>query len=417
MNYKKKLFFHIFLALIATFILVSSLNIYFVISNIETTIQNKATEASSKITQIYSRSSNDIKSLKTIDKNYIKHFGFHSFKIIDKDNKTLFERITDEYQPIISSVKKYNHTVVIHDDKHMTIRFLHDHINNKYYLKMQMPFNDVSVTGKIIGLYDASDMMNSTYKKLLYDTLELAIMFILIFSAVYPTILILHRGFIDKAKKLSKSNIDILKTLGSAIAKRDSDTNMHNYRVTLYSIILAESIGFPKKDFNSLIRGSFLHDIGKIGISDNILLKPGKLSHEEFEIMKTHTNIGKEIINNNTLLYDALDIIECHHEKFDGSGYPKGLKGENIPLSARIFSIVDVFDALTSKRPYKDPFSYEKARSIMMDESGKHFDPDLLNAFFNTVDDCYNKLKDSDEDFLIHLLDVKISIYCDKDLK
>lgn len=417
MNYKRKLFFHIFLALIAIFALVSSLNIYFVISNIETITQDKAIEASSKITQTYNKNSKNLESLKTIDKNYLKHFDFHFFKIIDKDNKTLFERKTDEYKTIISSIKKYDHNLKIHEDKHITIILLHDHDNNKYYLKMQMPLNNDMIDGQIIGLYDASDIVDNIYKKLLYDTFELAIMFILIFSAVYPTILLLHRGFIDKAKKLSKSNIDILKTLGSAIAKRDSDTNMHNYRVTLYSIILAESIGFPKKDFNSLIRGAFLHDIGKIGISDSILLKPGKLNDEEFKIMKTHTNIGKEIINNNTLLYDALDIIECHHEKFDGSGYPKGLKDEEIPLSARIFAIVDVFDALTSKRPYKEPFSYEKAESIMMNESGKHFDPDLLNAFFNTVDDCYNKLKDSDEDFLIHLLDVKISIYCDKDLR
>ena len=416
MSYKRKLFFHIILALIAIFILVSSLNIYFVISNIETQVQNKAIEASSKITQIYTKNSRDIKSLKTIDTSYIKHFNFHSFKIIDKDNKILFERQTDNYKKIVLNIDEYNHTLKIHDDKHISIKLLHDHKNNKYYLQIQMLLKNSNINGKIVGLYDANDIIDNMYKKLLFDTLELGIMFILIFSAVYPTILLLDRKFIDKANKLSKSNTDILKTLGSAIAKRDSDTNMHNYRVTLYSIILAESIDFPKKDFNSLIKGAFLHDIGKIGISDNILLKPGKLNSEEFEIMKTHTNIGKEIINNNTFLYDALDIIECHHEKYDGTGYPKGLKGKEIPLGARIFTIVDVFDALTSKRPYKEPFSYDKAKSIMMKDSGKHFDADLLNVFFNSTDDCYNELKDSDEDFLMHLLDVKISIYYDKEL-
>jgi len=417
LNYKRKLFIHISLSLFTIFILVSSLNIYFAISNIEKTIQGEAIKASSKISQIYVKNSKDTNKLKSIDNDYIKHFNFNFFKIIDNDKNILFERKTSEYKSILLNVEKYNHVIDIHDDEHILITLLHDHDKNKYYLKMKMPFDDNIINGEILGLYDASDMVDNIYKKLLYDTLELGIMFILIFSAVYPTIFLLHKGFIDKAKKLSKSNIDILKTLGSAIAKRDSDTNMHNYRVTLYSIILAESIHFPKEKFNSLIRGAFLHDIGKIGISDNILLKPGKLDFEEFEVMKTHTDIGKDIIANNNLLEDALDVITCHHEKFDGTGYPKGLKGQEIPLNARIFAIVDVFDALTSKRPYKEPFSYEKAKSIMVSESGKHFDPELLETFFNSVDECYNKLKDSDEDFLIHLLDVKISIYCDKDLK
>lgn len=415
MNYKKKLFFHVSLALVTIFIFVISLNSYLVISNIETTIQNKAIEASVKIFQIYSKDSQNKDYLQNINDDYIKHFNFHFLKITDKKRNILFEQKTDQYPNIIANIKKNNHTVTIHDDKHTDIVLAHDHIHNKYYLTMKMPFKNNLFDGEISGLYDASDIKEDIYNKLLYNTLELAIMFILIFSGIYPTILLLHKGLLDKTKKLSLSNISLLETLGSAIAKRDSDTNSHNYRVTLYSIMLAEALQLPKKYFTSLIKGAFLHDIGKIGISDQILLKPAKLNDDEFKIMKTHTDIGKAIVKNNLFLQDSIDIIECHHEKFDGSGYPKGLKGEQIPLNARIFTIADVFDALTSKRPYKEPFSYEKAKSIMMKDSGKHFDPKLLHKFFEFINDYYMKLKDSDDAFLIHLLELKISIYYDKE--
>lgn len=374
-------------------------------------MQNKALEAFSSISKEYLFNSNNIDSLKSMDSEFLKHYNFLYFKIVD-NKKVLFEKETDEYQNVILSIKKYDHDIKIHDDTHATIHLIHDYEHDRYYLKIKMPFLEKNMQGDILGLYDANNIVDDIYKKLFYDTLELAIMFILIFSGVYPTILLLQKGFMDKTKKLAKSNIDILKTLGSAIAKRDSDTNLHNYRVTLYSIVLAEAINLPKKDFTSLIKGAFLHDIGKIGISDNILLKPAKLTNEEFETMKTHTRIGKEIVNNNSFLQDAIDIIQYHHEKFDGSGYPTGLKEEEIPLNARIFSIVDVFDALTSKRPYKEPFSFEKAKEIMISDSGTHFDPKLITVFFDSINEYYENLKNLDEDFLIHLLDLKISIYC-----
>ena len=130
-----------------------------------------------------------------------------------------------------------------------------------------------------------------------------------------------------------------------------------------------------------MIAGAFLHDAGKIGISDTILLKPGPLTKEEFSVMRTHVLLGVDIISRAHWLQSARDVVEFHHEKFDGSGYMKGLKGEAIPLNARIFAIVDVFDALTSTRPYKKPLLFDETMSMLRRDRGSHFDPRLLDAF------------------------------------
>ena len=145
---------------------------------------------------------------------------------------------------------------------------------------------------------------------------------------------------------------------------------------------------------SSIVRCAPLHDIGKIKISDVILNKPGKLNDEEFEIMKTHTTAGYEILNqtivntlDNDYLKEAINMAYCHHEKWDGSGYPRGLKGEEIPLSARIMAVADVFDALISERSYKKAFSFEKAIEIIKESSGTHFDPNIVKAFLNAKDE------------------------------
>ncbi len=178
-----------------------------------------------------------------------------------------------------------------------------------------------------------------------------------------------------------RSNIELMEVLGSAIAKRDSDTDLHNYRVCIYSIRFAEAIALSEEAIRAVVTGAFLHDVGKIGISDTILLKPGKLTSEEFEVMKTHVQLGMDIVARSSWLKDSRDVIEFHHERFDGSGYMRGLKGESIPLAARLFAIVDVFDALTSRRPYKEPFPVEQAMRILDENRGSHFDPRLLDVF------------------------------------
>lgn len=154
-----------------------------------------------------------------------------------------------------------------------------------------------------------------------------------------------------------------------------------------------------------------MHDVGKIGIRDNVLLKPGRLDNDEFDIMKTHVNHGNEIIAGAKWLSDAAGVVFCHHEKYDGSGYPEGLKGNDIPIEARIFAIIDVFDALTSKRPYKEPFSYERTLEIMEESKGSHFDPALLTTFLGISKTLYDKYSGRDDDMLKHELNELVTVY------
>ncbi len=203
---------------------------------------------------------------------------------------------------------------------------------------------------------------------------------------------------------------DLFLDLGNAIAKRDSDTDAHNYRVTIYAVRIAESVELDIDSIRTLIKGAFLHDVGKIGIRDDILLKPGKLTDDEFDIMKLHVNHGLDIVNRSDWLLDAGSVVGAHHEKFDGTGYFRGLSGSEIPVTARIFALADVFDALTSRRPYKEPFTFEESMHILLNGSGTHFDPDLLDAFQGIAHPLYEEFASTDdqrprlelEEILIH---------------
>lgn len=171
--------------------------------------------------------------------------------------------------------------------------------------------------------------------------------------------------------------------LTSAAELKDRDSTVHMQRMSHYAVMLAWKCGWPEKDITLLLDAAMMHDIGKIGIPDTILRKGDKLSDEEFEIIKQHSVIGATILAGSTskLLQMAEQIALCHHEHFDGSGYPNGLAGTDIPEVARIVAIADTFDALMSKRPYKDPWPLEQACECMQQRSGTHFDPDLLALF------------------------------------
>lgn len=206
---------------------------------------------------------------------------------------------------------------------------------------------------------------------------------------LYPVILSLNREVLQFASDILEANLQLMDVLGSAIAQRDSETGTHNYRVTVYALRLAEALGLGGAQMRDLIAGAFLHDVGKIGVRDDVLLKPGGLSGEEMERMRAHVARGVDILSKSKWLRGATAVVEGHHEKFDGSGYPKGLKGEEIPLIARIFAIADVFDALTSRRHYKEPFPLEETMKLMREKRGSHFDPRLLDAFFAIVPSLY----------------------------
>jgi HD-GYP domain-containing protein (c-di-GMP phosphodiesterase class II) len=213
---------------------------------------------------------------------------------------------------------------------------------------------------------------------------------------IYPIIGRLLNRLSRQTVKLLDSNLETLQVLGGAIAKRDSDTDAHNYRVSVYSVCLAEAVRLPREQIQSLIKGALLHDVGKLGIRDNILLKPGGLTDDEFTVMKTHVDHGMQLTDRVTWLKDAQAVVGGHHEKYDGAGYPAGLKGEAIPLAARIFAITDVFDALTSRRPYKEPLSYDETMQILDDGRGSHFDPSLLDAFQAIARELYDTYSGKD---------------------
>lgn len=186
-----------------------------------------------------------------------------------------------------------------------------------------------------------------------------------------------------QADVLKETQIDLIQRLGRAAEYKDNETGMHVQRMSRYSYVLAVAAGIDEQTANELLLAAQMHDLGKIAIPDNILLKPGRLDEGEFKQMKAHAQIGADILSNpqSQLVALARSIAITHHEKWDGSGYPKGLKEKEIPLEGRIAAIADVFDALTSERPYKEAWSVEDAVQLLQDESGKHFDPELVTLF------------------------------------
>jgi len=214
----------------------------------------------------------------------------------------------------------------------------------------------------------------------------------------------------EKIKEISASQIATIHALVKSAETRDDDTGAHIERTASYCRFIAEKLRekgmytdiVNERYAENMERASPLHDIGKVGIRDAILLKPGRHTDEEFEIMKTHVTIGYETLasveglyHENEFLKLGIEISRYHHEKWDGSGYMEGLSGKDIPLSARIMAVSDVYDALRSKRVYKEAFSHEKSVGIMIDGRGKHFDPDLIDIFLENdmiFCDIYDKL-------------------------
>ena len=193
----------------------------------------------------------------------------------------------------------------------------------------------------------------------------------------------------DRTKELNDTRLEVIRRLGRAAEYRDDMTGYHIIRMSRYSQLLALAAGMGEDEAERLLNASPMHDIGKIGIPDNVLLKPGKLDPEEWKIMQTHVDIGVEILSgsDSELMDMAAEVAQNHHEKWDGSGYPRALAGENIPLTGRIVAIADVFDALTTERPYKDAWSLEKTIEFLKDQSGKHFDPKLVELFLEILPD------------------------------
>jgi len=203
---------------------------------------------------------------------------------------------------------------------------------------------------------------------------------------------ILEQKVWQRTHDLHKTRLQVVYHLGRAAEYRDNETGLHIVRMSKISAVLGKKAGMPDYECELLLHASPMHDIGKIGIPDNILLKPGKLDESEWCIMKTHAQIGADILSDDDsdLMKMAHEIALTHHEKFNGKGYPNNLQGDSIPLVGRITAIADVFDALTSERPYKKEWTVDQAIELIRQESSQHFDPELVSMFIEILPEVIN---------------------------
>jgi len=308
----------------------------------------------------------------------------HPFPMDGIEDSSLIDQIVNKIHPpvTIQGIKNISDYIWIYQDGQLYLKFI-----------MPLVLKNGNTAGFFEGIYHVKK--NKTDEIINRMILSVAQTFIAVFLSslfLYPFILMLNRDLIRTSRSLVDANINTLNSLGSSIARRDSTTNSHNYRVTIYAVRLAEKMGFSSAQIRSLIKGAFLHDVGKVGVPDAILLKKGTLNKKEFTIMKNHVQYGLDIIQSNHWLADARDVVGHHHERYDGTGYPEGLRGKDISASARIFAIADVFDALTSERPYKNAVSPEETVKIMKKEKGRHFDPDMLDAFIKMITPLHSNI-------------------------
>jgi len=199
----------------------------------------------------------------------------------------------------------------------------------------------------------------------------------------------------ERTRELRETRLQVVRRLGRAAEYRDNETGNHILRMSKMSALLAERSGWSPEEAELMLHASPMHDIGKIGIPDEVLLKPGKLTADEWQVMKSHVHIGADILSGDDtkLLALARSIAISHHEKWDGSGYPNGLSGEAIPFEGRIVALADVFDALTSERPYKKAWRVDDAVAFLADQAGRHFDPDLVPLFVDALPEILHILE------------------------
>ncbi len=402
-------------------LVVSAIVLYIELERIEKNVVHMAYEESMQYVSFYDKykknqNADTFQVFQEEINDQLKKSHFIILEFYNEKHHLLLSLGTVDVAEIRNELIRKDHKLLMDDNVNYKTFFVHNAFTNELYMEVEIPFtrhDSKLINGYLKGIYKVS---SKEVWNMVYDAaFELAqYIATIIFTALvlYPIIIRLNKGLLASANDLSHANITLLKVLGGAIAKRDSDTNTHNYRVTIYAIYLAQALKLKKREVRALIKGAFLHDVGKIGISDSILLKPDKLDDAEFKEMQRHVIYGVDIINNSEWLNDAVDVVKCHHERFDGLGYFGGLAGKKIPLNARIFTIVDVFDALTSKRPYKKAFSYAESIEIIKKGSGSHFDPELVTLFEQIAEECYLQLSIiKKEDILSQKLDFLIKDY------
>ena len=321
---------------------------------------------------------------------------FVGIRVFDREEKLVFDTWADVPTAFIGSAQAHRHTWPGAGESHRNWI----EVAGERLIQVVLPLHgqNGSPTGYLEGIYRLDQETLQQQQQQIRGGVLSAILSVAATAAlVYPLLIAMLQHSAGLSRRLLEANLSLLHSLGSAIAKRDSDTDAHNYRVTLYAVALAEAMGLPDEEIPDLVIGALLHDVGKIGIPDHILLKPGKLTDEEFRVMKTHAQQGFDIVAGNPWMTGAAEIIRHHHEWFDGSGYPDGLQGEAIPRHARIFAVVDVFDALTSIRPYKKAMSLIEALEIIERDSGRHFDPAVVRGFKQVATDLHDRIAQASE--------------------
>lgn len=324
--------------------------------------------------------------------------GFAIVRIYDAKQRLALERVDSRPGGERPDPGRHVHSLIPGE-----VRHYHTHwAGARPYMQVLLPIaRDEALVGYFEGVYEVDTATSWAIVRLIALAVGLVVLVAFATAAtLYPIIILLNRGLAARSAALLRSNVELMEVLGSAIAKRDSETHLHNFRVTLYAVRLAESLGVSTADTRRLIAGAFLHDVGKIGIADGILRKRGPLTHEEVAVMRKHVELGMDIIAKAAWLECARDVVSCHHERFDGSGYPRGLAADAIPLNARIFAVADVFDAMTSMRCYKEAVPLEEARAFIRGGSGSHFDPRLVEAFDSLASTAYREIWGADE---VHL--------------
>lgn len=203
----------------------------------------------------------------------------------------------------------------------------------------------------------------------------------------------------ESNEKLEKAYLDMVQTLRYTVEAKDTYTRGHSDRVSEYSVLIGEKLGLSEDELKTLRIGGLFHDIGKIGIPDSILQKEAKLTDDEYSQIKNHPSIGAHILQDATIFKDIIPIVKYHHEKYDGTGYPCRLKGEDIPYIARIAAVADTFDAMTSKRSYRDALSLDYVKSEFERFSGTQFDPKIAKVFLDILNTEYDKIKEIQEKY------------------
>ena len=207
-------------------------------------------------------------------------------------------------------------------------------------------------------------------------------------------------GQLENSKEqLEQAYLDMIETLRYAVEAKDSYTRGHSDRVSEYSVLIGEKLGLPEEQIKILRIGGLFHDIGKIGIPDSILLKPEKLSDDEYSQIKNHPSIGAHILSSSAIFKNIIPIVKHHHERYDGNGYPSRLKGEEIPYVARIAAVADTFDAMTSRRSYRGPIDIEKVKEEIKRCEGTQFDPQIAEVFLEILNNNFDKIQEIQEKY------------------